>query len=87
MNPKDFVKNEPVMTAAIAPIVAAVIGLLVAFGVDLTPEQQQAVITAVLVIAPVLLVAANWLARQRVTPVHKLADKDAQFRAPGTVGD
>lgn len=80
------IKNEPVMTATIAPIAAAVMGLLVAFGVDLTPEQQQAVTTAVLVITPFVMMAANWLARARVTPVHKLADADAPFR-PGQPGN
>lgn len=59
-------ENEPLITTSvIVAIGAAVIGLLVAFGVPLNDEQKSAVTTAIIVAAP-LLVA--WIARRQVTP-------------------
>jgi hypothetical protein len=60
-------KNEPVLTiASITALATAVVTLLVAFGLPLTQDQQQAVLGFVAVVAP--LVAA-YFARKRVTPV------------------
>lgn len=60
-------KTEPLITvASLTALVAAAIGLLVAFGVDLTGDQQTAILGFVAVVAP-LAVAA--LARSKVTPV------------------
>lgn len=64
----DKIKEEPVMAAAIAPIVTAVLGLLVAFGVDLSPDQKSAITTMALVTVPVLVVIGNRIARAQVTP-------------------
>ena len=59
--------REPLVTVgAITAAVAACIGLLVAFGVDLTGDQQTAILGVVAVVAP-LVVAA--LTRSKVTPV------------------
>jgi hypothetical protein len=71
MNAKEKIKNEPVMTAAggTSATVLAVFALLSAFGVNVAPEVQAAVITLAAVILPPLY---GWLARQRVTPVRKL---------------
>ena len=62
-------KNEPLVTVAtITALVGAVIGLLVAFGVPLTSDQQTAILGVTTVAAP--LVVALFV-RSRVTPVDK----------------
>lgn len=59
--------REPLVTVStITALVAAVIGLLVAFGIDLSKDQQTAILGVVAVAAP-LVVAA--FARGKVTPV------------------
>lgn len=61
-------KREPLVTVAfVLSAVGAVLGLLKAFGVDLTDDQQAAISAVASVIAP-LLVAV--LVRPRVTPVE-----------------
>ena len=65
-------ENEPLITVSvIVAIGAAVIGLLVAFGVPLNDEQKSAVTTAIIVAAP-LLVA--WIARGKVTPTNNVVE-------------
>jgi hypothetical protein len=64
MNPK----NEPVLAAIYALIVAARV-LLVAFGVDLTEVQSNAIDGFVLA-----ALALGLVVRSRVTPVNKEAD-------------
>lgn len=57
-------KKEPLVTvAAIAAVVAALLSVLVAFGIDLTRAQSTSILGAVGVIAP-LVVA--WPARGEV---------------------
>ncbi len=69
-------KREPLAATAMAVALAgALLTLAVAFGVDLSAEQQSALLGLVAVVAP-LLVAA--LARPKVTPV-------ADPRLPGLV--
>jgi hypothetical protein len=66
--------NSPLITtAAITSIVGALIALLIAFGVRLTPEQQAAISGFVLVVAPwvVALVGHN-----TTTPLSKPQDED-----------
>lgn len=59
-------KREPVLTAAgVASAVAAVMTALVAFGVDLSDDQQKAILGVVAVVAPLLVAAA----RKYVAPV------------------
>lgn len=66
--------NEPLITVGmIAAIVASLIGLLRAFGVPITPEQQDA-INQVLLAAGPLVVA--FVARRYVTPLAN--PRDAQ---------
>lgn len=61
-------KNEPVLTVAgVTAAVSAVITLLVAFGVDLTEAQTNAILGVVAVAAPLVVVVA----RKYVTPVNK----------------
>lgn len=65
-------ENEPLITVSvIVAIGAAIVGLLVAFGVPLTDEQKSAVTTAIIVAAP-LLVA--WIARGKVTPTNNVVE-------------
>jgi uncharacterized membrane protein len=62
----NLVKNEPVVTAALA-VIAALIVLLVAFGVHLTQEQQAAIGG----LAAAILALAG-LVRSAVTPTAKV---------------
>lgn len=67
--------HEPVLTvASITAGVTAIIGLLVAFGLDLTEEQRTAILSIVAVVAPLIVVYA----RKFVTPVAKLPPEDKQ---------
>lgn len=56
------IKNEPVLTAA---LVAALLLLLVEFGLELTGGQQAAV-------QGVVAAFGLWLARRSVTPTRKI---------------
>lgn len=59
--------NEPVISATtVGAIVSAVLALLVVFGVNIQSDQIEAILTAVAVIAPVVLSAIY--ARSKVTP-------------------
>lgn len=59
--------REPLVTAAtITALVTALIGVLVAFGIDLTDDQQKAVLGLVAVVAPL---AVALFSRSKVTPV------------------
>lgn len=59
--------REPVLNAAVVvAIVTAGIAMLAAFGLPITPEQTQAVIAFVSVVAPL---AVAFLARKKVTPL------------------
>jgi uncharacterized membrane protein YgaE (UPF0421/DUF939 family) len=60
------VKNEPVLTvAAIQSALAAVIALVVAFGVTLTPEQTAAIVGVWATLGPILFAVFT---RGKVTP-------------------
>tara|TARA_R100001244_G_scaffold6385_8_gene7500 strand:+ start:604 stop:813 length:210 start_codon:yes stop_codon:yes gene_type:complete len=61
-------KTEPALVAGITAAVAAVLALLVAFGLDMTAEQQTAILGVVAVVAP--LVAAI-VTRSKVTPANR----------------
>ena len=77
MSVKSAAGQEPVLTAAtITALVGAVVGLLVAFGLDLNKDQVTALGTFTTVVAPLI---AALVARRLVTPV--VPDTD------GYVGD
>jgi len=78
----DGTRPEPVLTAAIAPMAAAAVGLLVAFGVRMTDAQQSAVLTAATTLAAVVALAANWWARRLVTPVEDPRDDQGRDLIP-----
>lgn len=65
-----FSDNEPSITAgAITTLIAAIIGVGVAFGLAITPEQKEAVLALVAVVAPI---AVALLVRPHVTPTAKI---------------
>lgn len=68
--PKEkHMNREPVVTvASITAAVAALIGLLIAFGVDLSDDQQKAILAVVAVAGPLV---AGIVSRSKVTPVSK----------------
>lgn len=64
MNPKKILKNEPVVSAAtISALVAALLSLLVEFGVPVTDGQQTAIQGLIAVLAPIAVI----LVRKHVT--------------------
>jgi hypothetical protein len=63
--------REPVASGA---VIAAVLGLAVAFGADLSAEQTAA-------ITSVAVVLIGWFARSAVTPVHQ--PTEGPVDAPG----
>jgi hypothetical protein len=61
--------NEPLVTVGlITAFAAAVIGVLVAFAVPMTDQQQTAILALVGVVAPILVVL---ITRPKVTPEAK----------------
>jgi ABC-type spermidine/putrescine transport system permease subunit II len=59
--------NEPLLTvASITALVTTVLGLLVAFGVHLTGDQEKAILGIAAVVAPLVV---GFIARRKVTPV------------------
>lgn len=66
--------NSPIITTAtITAIASAMIGLLVAFGVRLTGEQQVAIMTAVSVVGPIIVAVAGHFT---TTPLSNPKDRD-----------
>lgn len=58
--------NEPAVTvASVTAVVAALIGLLVAFGLDVSKEQTAAILGLVAVAGPIV---AGLVTRTKVTP-------------------
>ena len=68
--------QEPVITAAsIAGLVSAIMILLVTFGINITVEQQVAILAVIAAGAPIA--AAIW-ARNKVTPLVNPTDEDGE---------
>lgn len=75
--------TEPLWTVAgITAGVAAVLGLLVAFGLELTNTQQTAILAVATVVAP-LVVA--WVTRPKVTPNAQVVAVETRTAEPVTV--
>lgn len=69
-----MLSDSPVLTTAIiSSIVTAVLTLLTAFGVRLTPEQQAAILGLVGVAAPWVV---WYVSRRTTTPLSKPVDED-----------
>ena len=72
MNPKKILKNEPVVSAAtISTLVAALLSLLVEFGVPVTDGQQTAIQGLIAVLAPIAVI----LVRKYVTPNANVVER------------
>lgn len=70
--PADPMSSEPLVTvASITAGVAAIIALLVSFGVPVTPEQQTAILGVVAVVAPIIVAI---VARGSVTPNARVVE-------------
>lgn len=68
----NLVKNEPVL---IQSLVQAILGLVLAFGVDLSNEQTGSIMAVVAVILAIV-------ARMFVTPTNKIADLPPVVKGP-----
>ena len=65
-----FPDNEPAVTVGgISALAAAILAVLVAFGAQITPDQQKAILGLVAVVAPII---AAVVIRQFVTPSAKV---------------
>lgn len=74
-----FPDNEPALTVGgLSALAAAVIALLVAFGAQITPEQREAILGLVAVVAPI---AVAVLIRPHVVPVAKIEEVPAAAQA------
>ncbi|MHB8742552.1 MAG: hypothetical protein ACYC9L_05440 [Sulfuricaulis sp.] len=62
----DFTTNKALISAGVA-ITASIIGLLVAFGVTVTSNQRDAIITFITVTLPAVLGLIGWLHHGHVT--------------------
>lgn len=78
----DFIKNEPAAFGGVMTgLIQAVIGVLVAFNVPLTQEQQQAVLGMTTAIVS-LTVLVSIIVRQNVTPVANPKDDEGNRLIP-----
>ncbi len=66
-------KREPAITVGtISAAVAAILTLLVAFGLDITEEQQTAILGVVAAVGPIV---TGLLIRRKVSPVEVPGDR------------
>src|SRR5688572_24437503 len=62
-------RPQPVLYSQVVTVLTAVLGLLAAFGLPISDDQQEAILTAVTALVPIVaLIAAMW-ARRKVTPL------------------
>jgi hypothetical protein len=83
-----FTDNEPALTSGgVVALVGAILALLVAFGLNITDQQRQAILAVVVIVAPI---AVALLTRPHVTPtIHvdaKVDEHVAQALAASVVG-
>ncbi len=75
-------KQEPVLTVtAVTTAVAALLGLLVALGLDISDELQQQIITVIVACAPILMTLAVLLRQLVVSPETAAKLRDQAFVA------
>lgn len=76
MNVKSKLADEPVVTTAtVVALVGAIIALLVSYGVPVTDEQREAILTVTTIGLPMLVVVA----RRWTVPLSKfLRDEDSR---------
>ena len=78
----EFIRNEPAAFGGVVlGLVQAVLGVIIAFNVVVTPERQQAILglTTALVSATALV---SYMIRGNVTPVNKPKNKDGEDLVP-----
>lgn len=89
MSAPKLTNSEPArVVGGAGAVVAAVLGLLVAFGVPITEEQKNAILTVALLLAPIVTAE---LVRRRVWSPASLArvlpEHDGAGPAPGDVDE
>lgn len=78
----DFIKNEPAaFGGAVTALIQAVIGVLVAFNLNVTPEQQQAILGLTTAIVSMTVIVAA-IIRQNVTPVYNPRNDEGEKLVP-----
>lgn len=78
----DFIKNEPVAVGSVVlALVQAIVGLLVAFNVNLTQEQQTAIFTLIAALMGVTVLVAT-VVRGNVTPTVNPKTKEKKKLVP-----
>lgn len=84
---KKFLKNEPVVSAAvITGLVGAILRLLISFGIDITGDQVEAILDVVTLAAPIVgaLIARRFVTRngavvEREQDGHVLAGEASEL--------
>lgn len=80
--------TEPALTiGAVTSLVAAILGLLVAFGVQVTAEQRDAILAVVVAIAVVAPFVASVLIRRKVTATTQIVAQLDRHTGEVVAGD
>lgn len=76
---------QPVLLAPIGALVTALLGVLVAFNVPVTHDQQSSILALVSVLVVIAGYIGAWWAKRKVTPVESPRDDDGEelVRADG----
>jgi hypothetical protein len=78
----DFIKNEPAAFGGVVlGLVQAILGIVIAFNVELTPEQQQAIIGLTTALVSVTALVA-YMVRGNVTPTNQPKDNEGRKLVP-----
>jgi uncharacterized membrane protein len=78
----DFIKNEPVAVGtAVIALIQAVFGVLIAFNLPITPEQQTSIIALVSAVIGMTVLVATVI-RSNATPVANPKDNDGTKLVP-----
>lgn len=71
---REVARNEPALTAAtLTALATAIIGLLVAFNVEITDAQRDAILGFIAAAFPIIIMLGG-IIRQYVSPTHKVED-------------
>ena len=78
----EFIKNEPAaFGGAISALVQAILGVIVAFNLSITLEQQQAILGLTTALISMTVVVAA-IVRQNVTPTFNPKDNEGNKLTP-----
>ena len=79
-----FIKDRPVLFwGSLTTFVEALIGLLLVFGLDLTPEQIGAIMLFLAALGTMFVFVMQGL----VTPTHNPKDDAGNMLTPGSIGN